>query len=98
MKKNKMPYIKTEEEIMNHLVEASNLFNKLEQTHPSNIIDFVDGIHKCQDVIMHRIVQRDYPEEFPSYITKIVDTGNSVKNLKIVNFKGGRIKRKKRSR
>ena len=29
--------------------------------------DFVDGIHKCQNVIMHRVLQREYPKEFPSY-------------------------------
>jgi hypothetical protein len=52
---------------MDSLVIAFNLFSKLKETHPSHKSDFADGIHKCQDVIIHRIVQRDYPDEFPSY-------------------------------
>ena len=59
------PYIDSEEEIMKHLSKAMNLFNKLKQTHPSHMIDFVNGIHKCQDVIIHRIAQRDHPKYFP---------------------------------
>jgi len=59
------PYRGTEEEIMNHLIDAFNLFAKLGQTHPSSLSDFVNGIHKCQDAIICRIVQRDYPEQFP---------------------------------
>jgi len=60
---------------MKHLVKAVNYFNKLTTTHPSHEEDFVDGIHKCQNVILHRIVQRDYPKEFPTYTIK-GDTGN----------------------
>lgn len=63
----KSPYVYSEEEIMNKLAEAFNLFNKLESTHPCHNKDFVDGIHKCQDVIINRIVQRDYPETFPTH-------------------------------
>ncbi len=50
---------------MYHLVFAVNLFNTITTTHPSHAIDFSDGIHKCQNVLMHRIVQRDYPKIFP---------------------------------
>lgn len=66
----KTPYIDDEEEIMNHLVEAWDKFTKLEQTHPSHLSDFADGIHRCQDIIINRIVQRDYPETFPTKIIK----------------------------
>ncbi len=61
------PYIETEEKIMEHLAEAYNLFIKLEQTHPSHNRDFSDGIHKAQDLILHRICQRDYPNYFPTH-------------------------------
>lgn len=61
------PYNKDEKRIINLLVQATNIFFKLNHGHPSHIMDFVDGIHKCQNVIMHRILQRDYPKEFPTY-------------------------------
>lgn len=56
-----------EKEIMQCLVDAWQKYLKLEETHPSHNKDFSDGIHKCQDVLMHRIVQRDYPSDFPTY-------------------------------
>jgi len=65
--KRKTPYSKEEEEIMDHLVAAWNLFVKLDSTHPCHNTDFMNGIHKCQGTLMHRIVQRDYPDDFPTY-------------------------------
>ena len=65
--KKENPYVKTERRIMDALVSSFNLFQKLEKTHPCHEKDFADGIHKCQNVIMHRIIQRDYPNEFPTY-------------------------------
>ena len=62
------PYQKEEKEIMDSLVLAFNKFIKLEQTHPSHISDFVQGIHLCQSQIMNRILQRDYPEVFPTHV------------------------------
>lgn len=68
MKNN--PYLKEEKEIMDSLISAYNNFIKLEQTHPSHIQDFVNGIHLCQSQIMNRVLQRDYPETFPTYKNK----------------------------
>jgi len=50
---------------MDHLVEAWNHFVNLERQHPGELIDFCDGIHKCQSVLMARILRRDYPEGYP---------------------------------
>lgn len=58
---------KIEKDIMKALVLAVNLFRKLKTTHPCHEKDFVNGIHKCQNVIMHKIIQRDYPKDFPTY-------------------------------
>lgn len=54
-----------ENKILNNLTKAVIEFRKLEITHPSHEKEFIDGIHKCQEVIMWRIVQRDYPKIFP---------------------------------
>ena len=59
------PFISDEKEIMDALVKAHNIFNELKPTHPLHKKDFVDGVHKCQYVLIHRVMQRDYPKEFP---------------------------------
>jgi hypothetical protein len=67
----KNPYTSVEEEIMDNLTSAFNLLNSLPLTHPCHLRDFSDGIHKCQDVIIHRVVQRDYPNTFPTHSVDI---------------------------
>ena len=66
----KQPYTETEKLLMEKLAEAVTLFNSLTSTHPCHNRDFADGIHKAQDVMIHRIVQRDYPDTFPTHKTK----------------------------
>ena len=56
-----------EREIMALLVSAWNKFQVMEQIHHDHKRDFADGIHKCQDQIIYRVVQRDYPSDFPTY-------------------------------
>ena len=63
----KEPYSLEERAIQDHLVKAWNLFCELDSTHPSHNKDFADGIHKCQDILIHKIVQRDYPHDFPTH-------------------------------
>ena len=61
---SKSPFIEKEKEIMGLLVEAHNKFIELKQTHPSDITEWVDGIHRCQHILQARIVRRDYPDDF----------------------------------
>ncbi len=61
-----MPYKGNEKEIMECLRRAFELIVKMDSTHPNHLEEFVQGIHKCQSVIIHRIIQRKYPEEFPT--------------------------------
>jgi len=58
------PIPKEEKEIMDLLVQAHNKFIQLEPTHPSDISEWVDGIHRCQHVLQARIVRRDHPDVF----------------------------------
>lgn len=55
---------------MNLIVEAHNKYVLLEKTHPSDIKDWVDKIHCLQDILTRKILQRDYPNDFPSYKDK----------------------------
>ena len=59
------PCLPDERHIMTKLAEAFDLFMKMEQSHQSHMSEFVQGIHACQNVIIHRVVQRDYPDFFP---------------------------------
>ncbi|AUS01899.1 hypothetical protein NVP2044O_35 [Vibrio phage 2.044.O._10N.261.51.B8] len=61
------PFTAEEQKCMDALVEAVRLFTLLDSTHPCHSKDFTDGIHKCQDVLIHKVVQRDYPETFPTH-------------------------------
>lgn len=63
----KEPFLDEEKEIMELLVDAYNKFIKLKQTHPTHNREFMDGIHKCQDILGHRILQREYPNYYPNY-------------------------------
>lgn len=62
----------TEEEgyIMDILTEANNKFLELKMTHPDARNLFIEGLSKCQTLLMHRVLQRDYPEGYPTYDVK----------------------------
>ncbi len=56
---------KTEKVILDNLVAAWNAFVKLPPTHPMELGDFCDGIHRCQYVLMAREARRSRPEIYP---------------------------------
>lgn len=55
-----------EREVMNFLIEAHNKYTKLPRTHPSDIYEWTQAIHRLQDLLSARIVRRDYPNDFIS--------------------------------
>lgn len=61
------PYKDKEKAVMSALAEAWNNYVDLDITHPQHNNDFGKGIRDCQNVIQHRILQRDYPETFPTH-------------------------------
>ena len=50
---------------MDSLVNAWSEYIKLDKQHPSDIAEFGDGIHKCQNVLAMRVLRRDYPNGYP---------------------------------
>lgn len=54
-----------EGEVMNALVTAWNTFLGLERQHPSELSDFANGIHQCQNLLAVRIARREYPDGWP---------------------------------
>lgn len=66
----KKPFTKQEAEVMALLATAHNIFVKLPPSHPDAQREWIDGLHKCQSVLMERVVCRDYPEIFKSSLFK----------------------------
>lgn len=50
---------------MDALIVAWNEFSRLDMTHPSDMPDFANGIHQCQQILGMRVLQRIYPEGYP---------------------------------
>lgn len=50
-----------EYEISELIVQAVEKFSKLDRTHPDEMDDFVDAIHKLQSILGMRVLRRDYP-------------------------------------
>lgn len=57
----------TDEEgvVMDSLIRAVEAFAKLPEQHPSEINEFIAGIHKCQDLMAVRIARRLFPDGWP---------------------------------
>ena len=49
-----------EKKVMRALITATNEFKKLKKQHPCDENEFVNGIHKCQQIIGLRILRRNY--------------------------------------
>jgi len=59
----KKPFTKEEQEIMDLLVLAHNKLINLDN-HGGDMADWVHHLHGCQNVLITRIVRRDYPDVF----------------------------------
>ena len=58
------PFTEDEAEIMELLILANKKLIELGNTNDTEIMQWNDGIHKCQNVLIYKIVQRDYPKKF----------------------------------
>lgn len=55
---------KEEKKIMTSLVNAYNLYIKLEVQHPGEQLDFTNGIHMCQKLLSIRVARKAEPKMF----------------------------------
>ena len=51
--------------VMDALVAAVGAYAELPKQHPSERPDFVDAIHRCQDLLAVRIARREFPKGWP---------------------------------
>lgn len=49
---NEDDLVELEDEILEHSAEMLNGFLQLPPGHPSNSAEFLDGLHKCQNIIL----------------------------------------------
>lgn len=61
-----------EKAIINDLVEIHNKYISLECIYPADPQDWVNAMHKLQDLIALRAVRRDYPEMFNTAINPFI--------------------------
>ena len=61
-------FTEEEQEIMTKLCEVHALYIKLEKQHPSDISEWVGGIHILQKLLGMRILRREHTETFPLYL------------------------------
>lgn len=59
-----------EKRVMELLIQAYQGFIDIPRQHPDEMRDFVDGIHRIQDVMSVRVVRRHYPEYWATYSEK----------------------------
>lgn len=60
-----------EQQCMDNIAEAFNIFSDLERQHPDELKDFRDSIHRMQDILAVRVARRNFPEGWPSYTGKL---------------------------
>ena len=56
-----------EQECMDGLMGSYRAFLKMERQHPDEMRDFIDAVHKSQDILAVRVVRRLYPEGWPTH-------------------------------
>ena len=59
-----------EQEVMDKLIECHRAFIGLERQHPDEMRDFIDGMHRIQDLLAVRVVRRLYPDGWTTYRDK----------------------------
>lgn len=59
-----------EQDCMDGLIASYNAFLKMERQHPDEMRDFVDAVHRIQDILAVRVIRRLYPEGWPTHIQK----------------------------
>ena len=59
-----------EKGVMDSLMECYGRFLKLEREHPTELRDFVDAVHRIQDLLAVRIVRRVFPEGWSTHEVK----------------------------
>ena len=64
---------------MDALCNAAVAFARLPPEHPSELSDFIDAIHRCQDLLAVRIARRHYPEGWPTNWSALTAEATSAK-------------------
>lgn len=66
-KRNRALFTELEKSINDNLVAAWNAFVELKMTHPDHQDEFRKAIHQCQYIMGQRLLQRTFPDIYPTY-------------------------------
>jgi hypothetical protein len=61
---DKKPFTPDEQEIMDLIVAAHNKYVAIQPVADPDGVKWMNGIHALQEVLIYRVVKRDYPEVF----------------------------------
>ncbi len=60
-------FAEDEQECHDYLQKCYGCFLKMDRQHPDEMRDFVDSIHRIQDLLAIRIVRRQFPKGWPTH-------------------------------
>ena len=60
-------FTEQEHKIMDKIIEIHNMYVKLEQTHPSDLPEWIESVHNLQKIMGMRILRRELPDTFVTY-------------------------------
>lgn len=66
----KSGFTSQEQKCHDYLMKSYGEFLEMERQHPDEMRDFVDCIHRMQDILAVRIVRRAYPGYWPTHKIK----------------------------
>lgn len=64
---------RAEGKVMDALVDAVAAWGELPRQHPQESDEFVDAIHRLQDLLAVRIARRLFPDGWPTYPGGVVE-------------------------
>lgn len=68
---DKKPFTDAENEVMELLLSAHEKFAAMDRVHPMEMQEWVTSFHHLQDLMIYRVMQRDYPNYFKNINNKI---------------------------
>ncbi len=58
---------KFEKECMDGLMKAYSAFLKMDRQHPDEMRDFINPLHRMQELLAIRVIRREFPKFWPTY-------------------------------
>jgi len=67
-RKNESGFYEKEKRLNEHLLKITTLFGTMETQHPTEKEEFSRAVHEIQKLLAMRVVRRDRPDGWPTYV------------------------------